>query len=106
MINSGDRYTYVLDSKNTKFSIGSTDYNVGSGVYSGYDNVSLALFARKHPTAITAYAVGRIYSAKIYNDDVLIADYVPTLANGVYGFHDLVSGDFLINSGSGTFTGA
>ena len=107
-INYEDRKVYTLDSKNAVFSIDNTQYNVTSGINPAFDNPSIALFARKHPTQINAYAVGRIYSVKVYENDVLIADYVPALNNNTnkYGLYDLVAEEFKDNSGSGTITGA
>lgn len=108
IINYEDRKVYTMDSKNAVFSIDNTQYNVTNGLESNWGNTTLALFARKHPTQINAYAVGRIYSVKVYENDVLIADYVPVLNNNTnkYGLYDLVAEEFKDNSGSGIITGA
>lgn len=107
-ISYGERHIYTMDSKNKHFSIDNTQYDVESGVVSSWDNPSLALFARKHPTLLNAYAVGRMYSVKIYENDVLIADYTPRKRNtdNEYGLYDSISGNFLTGIGSGSLIGA
>ena len=40
----------------------------------------------------THYARARIYSAKIYESDVLVRDYIPAIVNGVPCLYDRVSG--------------
>ena len=53
------------------------------------------------------YMSGRIYSAKIYNNGVLMFDGVPARNNGdnTIGMLDKVSGEFFRNSGTGVFIG-
>lgn len=46
----------------------------------------------------------KLYSCKIYDNDILIRDYVPCVnANGIAGLYDLVNHVFYQNSGSGNF---
>lgn len=49
------------------------------------------------------YTKGKIYSCKIYDNDVLVRDFVPKLIDGVAGLYDNVSGDFYTNAGTGNF---
>ena len=54
----------------------------------------------------SSFGITRIYSAKIYRDDELIADYIPCVSEeGIYGIYDNVMGTFLSNAGDGSLTG-
>ena len=48
-----------------------------------------------------------IYTCKLYDNDVLVGDYVPAKrkSDSVLGLYNTVTGIFLTNVGSGTFTG-
>lgn len=49
--------------------------------------------------------VAKLYSAQIYTNSTLEADYVPcTNQSGIVGVYDLVGGKFYPNAGTGTFT--
>lgn len=66
--------------------------------------VNLAIFARNTNGTINNYAIGQIYSCQIYDNDVLVRDYVPCEnPDGIVGLYDAVNGVFYGNSGSGTF---
>lgn len=46
----------------------------------------------------------RIYTCKIYDDDVLVRDFIPCKnSDGVIGMYDIVNSQFYQNSGSGEF---
>lgn len=48
--------------------------------------------------------VGKIYSCQIYDNDVLVRDFVPCVnASGVAGLYDLANGVFYGNAGTGVF---
>ena len=44
------------------------------------------------------------YYAKIWKNDVLVRDYIPSMVGGVYGLYDNVSGSFSTFSGGGTIS--
>lgn len=46
---------------------------------------------------------GRIYWCKVYDNDVLIRDFIPVRVNEVGYFYDKVSGELFNNAGSGYF---
>ena len=46
-----------------------------------------------------------IHSFKIFDDGVLVRDYVPVLRNGEYCFYERVSHEFAYNVGTGEFAG-
>lgn len=52
------------------------------------------------------YAIAKLFSAKIYENDVLVHDYVPCKRNSddAVGVYDIVGGSFLENAGNGAFT--
>ena len=45
-----------------------------------------------------------MYSARVYQDGVLVRDYIPVKQGNVVGVYDKVSNTFFTNQGSGTFT--
>lgn len=51
------------------------------------------------------YFIGRFYSCQIYDNSVLVRNFVPCYrkADNVAGLYDLVNGVFYTNAGTGTF---
>ena len=47
-----------------------------------------------------------VYSFKIYDNEVLVRDFIPYKENGIFGMYDLVEGKFYGSVGSGQFIGA
>jgi len=67
---------------------------------------SIALLSLNSNTGYdTRCAIGKIYSSQIYDNDVLVRDFVPCYrkSDGVIGLYDLVEGKFYSNLGSGNF---
>lgn len=66
---------------------------------------SIALFARKWNTGtIDGYSKTKIYACKIYNNGILVRDYIPkTDINGTPALFDKVSGTYYYNAGTGMF---
>lgn len=72
-----------------------TDYNIDLNAY---------LFALNKADAVDYPSTCKIYSCKIYDNDVLVRDYVPCrLASGVICLYDRVSGEYFYNKGVGKF---
>ena len=70
----------------------SCDYNL---FLFGYNNAGVY----GNPTSM------RLYSCQIYDNDVLVRDYVPCKdTSGAIGLYDKVAGKFYTNAGSGVFT--
>lgn len=66
---------------------------------------TLTIFARNDGTAVNAYSKGRLYSYKLYDNDVLIRDYIPVLdSSGVACLYDKVTNQLFYNQGTGSFT--
>ena len=65
---------------------------------------NLHLFAMKQPSKVFIESVMRLYSCQIYDDGVLVRDYVPCVnESGEVGLYDLVSKAFYGNAGTGEF---
>ena len=77
---------------------------VASATYEEFSaSVPLALFAINTNGSFTKGKLN-IYSCKIYDNDVLVRDYIPVINDiGQYGLYDLVNRQFYKNSGTGTF---
>lgn len=76
-----------------------------SYVSSLYKNSSIGLFACKSDTKVESYGHARIYYAKIYDNNILVRDFVPVVRSrdGVAGMYDMVGHKFYANAGSGSF---
>lgn len=67
---------------------------------------TMALFATNDNGTIMYHCTARIYSCKIYDNDVLIRDYVPMMnGNGVCGLYDEVNDVFYASASSKGFSG-
>ena len=72
--------SYSIDANTGKINCGEIDATL-----------PIHLFGRKQSTKITSFFEGKIYGCKIYEDGVLIRDYVPCYreSDGVNGLYDL-----------------
>ena len=71
-------------------------------------SISCYLFAYNEATTLTPRChTERLYGCQIYEDDILIRDYVPARwkETGEIGLYDKVNKQFYGNAGSGSFTG-
>ena len=116
-------YSTVVDSNftlstNTKYIIntsllsGKQEISInGSIVASGTStasintNYSLCIGALNYNGSPGNLSNLKIYSCKIYDNDVLVRDYVPALQNGVYGLWDKKNKKFYSSASSTQFTG-
>ena len=107
-----NRYTLVTDLKNGKNQIVSgTTTHTGSfnaSLFAGLvADLPLSLFGRHGNAFATAFAncaKAKIYGVKIYEDDVLVHDFVPCLKDGETPcFKDLVGGGFIIGENIAAF---
>lgn len=56
---------------------------------------------------VTGHLSAKLYSCQIYDNDVLVRDFVPCInASGEVGLYDLVGKQFYGNAGTGVFTGS
>lgn len=72
----------------------------------GTNTLKAYLFARNNGSGVTSYVNGKIYQFKITQNDILVINLIPCKRNSdnVLGMYDTVTGNFLTNSGTGTFT--
>ena len=79
-----------------------------SGSFAGRKaDLPLSLFGRyanAYATKFELCATERIYGVKIYEQDVLVHDFVPCLKDGVACFKDLVGGGFIVGENVAAFT--
>ena len=75
-----------------------------AGTFTNTTGNSIYLFARNFSGASLKVYM-KLYSCKIYDNSVLIRDFVPCYrkADNVAGLYDLVNGVFYTNAGTGTF---
>lgn len=67
----------------------------------------LTLFAVNRTDTPNEYSKSKIYYCKIYNNGILVRDFVPCInGSGEVGLYDLVGKQFYGNAGTGVFTGS
>lgn len=78
---------------------------ITGGTYTSFTSpVNLALFAC-NTNGTLAYGSATLYFCQIYDNGVLVRDFVPCKnSNGTIGLYDIVNDVFYTNKGSGTFT--
>lgn len=64
----------------------------------------ILLFCRNSNNGATAKSAIKLYSCKIYEDDVLIRDYIPYSNNNVVCLYDKVNNTYYYNQGTNNFT--
>lgn len=66
--------------------------------------VNMALFATNYNGTVQAYVSAKLYSCQIYDNGILIRDFVPALrSDGIAGLYDAINDKFYVSSGSGNF---
>lgn len=103
-----ERHTFVIDTTG-QMKLDDTVQAVTAMAMDFVPTYSFALFGRKQSETSTSYrGQHRLYGFKVENGGNTIMNLVPCKRNedNVIGLLDTVSGNFLINSGTGTFIGA
>lgn len=67
--------------------------------------LNLYLFARNNTNTVGNYFWGKLYYAKIYDNDVLVRDFLPAqrLSDNAIGMYDKITNTFFENKGTGVF---
>lgn len=79
-----------------------TNYSYSGHMENLYD---LYLFAENYTGKAQSFSKYRLYSFQIYDNDVLVRDFVPCVhTDGTVGLYDSVTKEFYTNAGSGVFT--
>lgn len=94
------RATIVQD-KNTISAYGVTLTN--TAVSSGICNNTLYIFAMNDAGSATGLGNMKLYSCQIYDDGVLVRDYIPVIYEGRAGLLDKLADKFYPSAGSGEF---
>nr|DAS16693.1 MAG TPA: hypothetical protein [Caudoviricetes sp.] len=98
--NPGGQFT--IDKNRNVTTIGNTTVTSDAEIFSGLE---MYLFAGNTNGSTTDPAALRLYSCKIYDDDVLVRDYVPAKDDsGVVCLFDFVMREYVYNSGTGSFS--
>lgn len=68
---------------------------------------SMYIFATNNNGAVYAQASAKLYCMRVYDNGILVRDYVPCInPSGAVGLYDLVGKKFYGNAGTGVFTGS
>ena len=94
---------YAIDKNKNVCSVGDLSVTNTDSTFQSESN--MWLFGGTTTAGGHLYNSGKIYSCKIYDNGVLIRDYVPCKnSSGTIGLYDLVNAVFYQNAGTGTFT--
>lgn len=94
----------IIDKNKNVVSFGSQTYTHSAATFTGA--YPIALFASNTGGNISYMTSIRLYSCKIYNDGVLVRDFIPCKnSSDVYGLYDIVNNQFYSSATSTLFTG-
>lgn len=103
-----DTYTlYNLSCHKNKVTVNGIEYT--SNINKGENYLLYPVYIGTFNNAGSPYSgfLGKIYSCKIYDDGVLVRDYIPCKnQSGVYGLYDKVNEKFYGSASGAVFTGA
>ena len=101
---TNSRILVVVASNNYMF--GGSAYNSSSNAITANNSHTMLAMGIAYNGSVFAKANMRLYNLKIFDNGSLIRDYVPCyLKNGgTIGLYDMVTGTFIENAGTGTFT--
>lgn len=92
----------LIDFNKNKLSVGSLSLSNDYATFTCPGN--MYLFAANNNGAVYANCTATVYSMQIYDNGVLVRDFIPCKnASGVAGLYDVVGGKFYGNAGSGSF---
>ena len=91
-----------IDQNKNQLTFNTVNYPFPSSTFSC--PVNLTLFVRNTNGTLAAYTKAKLYSCQIYENDILVRDYIPcTNEDGVVGLFDVVDSAFYMNAGTGGF---
>lgn len=104
-INTSGRYSIDKDKAKTSVTSISTTLTATNTAATFQTQYNLTLFAVNDSQGVDERRASmRLYSCKIYSNDVLVRDFIPAKNSaGVVGLYDIVGETFYINSGAGAF---
>lgn len=101
----GERYLLDITADNGKITRTLND-NTRSGTYSGNldHTLSIPIFGLNFQGSVGYKSCFKLFSMKIYDNDILVRDYVPCInLSGQAGLYDTVGNTFYGNAGTGEF---
>lgn len=99
--NIGSPVIDIVKNKNTT-TVNGTD--IDSFEYQDFECAyNLLLFANNNGGSPASNCSARIMSCQIYDDGVIVRDFIPVTRNGEAGLYDQVDGVFYGNAGTGSF---
>lgn len=109
-ISANVMYSLSAETKNGTFYLTIND-TIKSSAYSGnlVTQMPFSIFGNnnQYVGGISQLSSMRVYLFKIYDNDVLVRDFIPCInASGEVGLYDIVGKQFYGNAGTGVFTGS
>lgn len=101
----GDYETHIYDfNKNNFYLDGKLVSSNTYGAFQSTSNLGIFTYINGSSTGQNAELfIGRLYSFQIYDNDVLVRDYIPVRVNQEGCLYDKVSGELFSNAGTGNF---
>lgn len=95
--------TNIISYLNEDYTVNGIVYNVPRTNFNS--NQKITIFAVNNGGTITQYGKVRLQYLKLYDDNILVRDYIPCLriSDGEIGLYDTVSKTFFTNKGTGEF---
>ena len=95
----------VVSLDKSTFSVDGTSSSISSGTFTSTLPIILFGFCQSNKHMYAAEM--KLYSCQIYDNDVLVRDFVPCIKDdGEVGLYDIVGQQFYGNAGTGVFTGS
>lgn len=99
---NNNRHILEINANGTS-KLDNTTYTVGNAFTTNNMSISIFLFARNTNNSATCNVQGKLFSAKIYENNVLIHDLIPIRINQDGYMYDKVYGKLYGNLGTGNF---
>ena len=101
-----NKHTFIVDSLNNSVSIDNYSATITSTRTNNSINTMLLFSYRGNGVSPSDKSYLKMYSTKIYDNNVLVRDFIPCYRNSdnVVGMYDVVNNVFYTNQGTGAFT--
>lgn len=105
-LSANNRMLLDMNMDNNTLSVTLDDY-IQNSSYSGsiQNNTSVMLFANSHSGTANQKSSIKLYSCQIYDNNILVRNYVPAKQNGVYGLWDKKGKKFYSSASNTQFIG-
>lgn len=93
----------IYKNKNETYADG---VSIGTYTYTSFSNArNMYLFAVNTGGNLSAPIQADVYYCKVWNNGVLVRDYIPVIKDTVYCMYDKITKTYFYNQGSGVFSG-